>query len=161
MANVVRRGLSGAPRDPEKITNYWMFTYRDLLDDKFRRRPVTVDYSDLRDSAGGILNTFGPLDLGVMTGSLAQRVARCTARLGSEQPFDRRVEVAGQFEALHVAKNDNVTVTHRLLGNVGGEARLARVVRETFEPKGGVRNFTVRYTTPDYYRDSDHGPPED
>jgi hypothetical protein len=158
-SNIVKFGLSGAPRDPAKIPNFFIFTFRDLLDEKYKEGHVVVDYPELRDAAGGVLNQVGPIDLGgVMTGSLAQRIARSIARMQSESPFDRTFSITAQFDSSHVAKNDNVELVHRSLGNDSDAPLLARVVKETFEPQKGERKFTLQLTTRDYYRDADHGP---
>lgn len=160
-SNIVKDGFSGTPRDPESVFNFYIFTYRDLLDPKYKERHVVVHYPELMDAAGGALNQLGPIDLGgVMTGSLAQRIAKCTARLFSEQPFDRKFEVTGQLDSAHVAKNDYVWVQHKIIGNTLGTKKRAVVNRESFEPRKGERKFTVQLTTTDYYRDADHGPME-
>lgn len=160
-SNIAKGGFSGSPRDPESIFNFYIFTYRDLLDAKYKERHVVVDYPEIRDAAGGALNQLGPIDLGgVMTGSLAQRIATCTARLLSEQPFDRKFEVTGQLDSAHVAKNDYVWVQHKILGNTLATKKLAVVNRESYEPRKAERKFTVQLATTDFYRDSDHGPME-
>lgn len=160
-SNIAKGGFSGAPRDPESVYNFYIFTYRDLLHPKYKQRHVVVDYPELRDAAGGLLNQLGPIDLGgVMTGSLAQRTAKCTARLLSEQPFDRKFEVTGQLDSAHVAKNDYVWLQHKILGNTLLSKKRAIVNRESYEPRKAERKFTVQLTTTDFYRDSDHGPME-
>jgi hypothetical protein len=160
-SNIAKGGFSGSPRDPESVFNFYIFTYRDLLDPKYKERTIVVDYPELRDAAGGTLNQLGPIDLGgVMTGSLAQRIAKCTARLFSEQPFDRTFEVTGQLDSAHVAKNDYVWLAHKIIGNTLLSKKLARVSRESFEPRLGERKFSAQLWAADYYRDSDHGPLE-
>lgn len=161
-SNIVKFGLSGTPRDPFKIPNFYIYSYRDLMDPLYKVRYVVVDYGELRDAADGILNQVGPLDLGgVMTGSLAQRISRCLARLQSESPFDKSFTVTTQFSTSRVAKNDYVNLVHKMLRNTAATPKLARVTKETFEPNRGERKLTVQLTADDYYRDTDHYPLED
>lgn len=157
-SSVVRSSLSFTPPNPEDLPNFFIFTYRDVLDPLMKERQVVIDLPEVRDRSGGILNPVGPISLGVMTGSLAQRIARARVRVATENPYYRRVEARGMFDSLHVAKADYVDVAHPLLGSTEEAPLLARVAAERFSPKKGERGFTLQLWSRGYYSDDDHGP---
>jgi hypothetical protein len=160
-SNIVKKSFSGQPRDISAVPNFWLFTYRDLLDpdNAYPQKSFEVDYAELRDQADGILNVVGPMDLGVMTGSLAQRIGRCISRQISSPPYWNGYNVTGQIDSLHVAKNDYINLVHKTVSNNLSTPILGRVTRETYESgRKGERKFVVQGWSRDFYRDDDHGP---
>ncbi len=157
LSNIVKGSFSGNPGSVEELPNYFIFPYRDLEDPFYKLKYVIEDREELRDQAGGILNVLESPSLGLMYESLAQRIAKTTVRLLVDSPYTTRFNLLGQMDSYHVAKGDNVELTHDQIAIRETSPLLARVTRETFEPKRGERTFGLRLTTTDYYRDSDHG----
>lgn len=153
-SNIVKGGLSGAPKPPEEQPNFFIYSYNDIESDVYEVKFIFEDRAELRDQADGVLNVAGPIPLGLMYESLAQRIMKCQVRQLVDAPFTVGLRVRGFPDSYHVAKCDNVEVGH---DRIGIAPALARVVRENFEPRGD-RLFDLRRTTTDYYRDSDHGP---
>ncbi|HEY0003743.1 MAG TPA: hypothetical protein VGB17_02945 [Pyrinomonadaceae bacterium] len=160
LSNIAKNSFSGTPRAPEDIYNYLIFSYRDIESDVYEEKFIDEDRAELRDMAGGILNQLGPIELGLMYESLAQRIAKSMVRLLCDAPYTRQFDLKGQMDSYHVAKLDNVEITHDSIDVRETEPLTARVLKETFEPKKGERSFTLQLIDPDnpYYRDTDHGP---
>lgn len=172
--NILKKGVTLTPPDPDSLYNYFIFLFRDIddLDPDtgqllYRQRKVEVDLASLRDANGGILNQLGPIDLGggPMHQSLAERIAWYTARnitaINAERDmpvdtmiFPTRFEIKGQMDSFHVAKSDYVEIADHYM--VGLQTPLCVVNKETTHPKRGERSFSVQLTARDCYRDTDH-----
>jgi hypothetical protein len=173
--NIVRKGLVLTPPDPDTLFNYFLFLYRDIDDVDldtgqllYRQRPIEVDLSTLRDANEGILNQFGPFDLGggPMHKSLAERIAwyivRNLTAINAERDmtddpiFPTQFEVKGQMDSFHLAKADYAEISDHYI--VGLQTPLCRVLKEVTHPKRGERSFTLQTTSRTAYRDIDHTP---
>lgn len=172
--NLLRKGVSLTPPDPDSLYNYFIFLFRDIDDVDadtgqllYRQRKVEVDLASLRDANGGILNQLGPIDLGggPMHQSLAERIAWYTVRnitaINAERDmpvdemiFPGRFEIKGQMDSFHVTKSDYVEIAEHYM--VGLQTPLCLVNKEVTHPKRGERTFAVQLTARDCYRDTDH-----
>lgn len=171
--NILRKGVTLTPRDPDTLYNYFLFLFRDIDDVDtgtgqllYRQRKVEVDLAALRDANDGILNQLGPIDLGggPMHQSLAERIAWYTVRnitainaardMTAAPILPVQFDVKGQMDSLHVAKSDYAEISDHYM--VGLETPLCRVNKEITHPKKGERSFGVQLTARDAYRDTDH-----
>jgi hypothetical protein len=165
LSNILRRGFSASPGANDELPfNYFIFTYRNLDDPNYKEDFVTVDRSDLRDAYGGILNVFGAFPLNaIMRQSQAERIGWYLSRMLSgwiteagTVIYPRKFEVKGRADSYHVAKADNVKVSHDLILARIGNPLFCNVSVESFMPKGGERSFTLELSARDLYRDTDH-----
>lgn len=173
-SDILRKGLALTPPDPDTLFNYFLFLFRDIDDVDpttgqllYRTRKVEIDLPALRDANDGILNQFGPFDLGggPMHQSLAERmgwyIVRNITAINAERDmidepiYPLQFEVKAQMDSFHVAKSDNYVriANHHM---VGLATPRCKVIKETGHPKKGERTFVVRLTTADAYRDADH-----
>lgn len=157
LSNIVKGSFSGSPAQKDKLPNFFIFQYNDYEDEAYERKTIFVDRAEARDATGGTPVVAGPIDLGLMYESLAQRIAKSQVRLLVDLPFTSAYDVSGRMDSYKVAKADNIELVHKQLGKTLDNPVLARIVSESFQESKGERKFKARLTTLDYYRDDDHG----
>ena len=170
--NVLKKGITLTPPEPDNLYNYFLFLFRDVEDVDsgsgqllYRPGKAEVDLATLRDAHGGILNQL-TVDLGggPMTQSEAERIAWYTARNltminaerdQTEDPiYPLRFEVKGQMDSFHLAKADYAEIADHYM--VGLQTPLCKVTKETTHARRGERTFSMQLTSRDSYRDTDH-----
>lgn len=169
--NILRKGVILTPPDPDNLFNYFIFTYRDI-DDRdpdgnlryLEKEVPPIDLARLRDANDGILNQFGPLELGLMNQSEAERIAWYIARTktmlnaerdtSAEPIYPQQFEVKGQMDSFRLAKSDYAEIRDHYM--VGLQTPLCRVLKETTHAKKGERTLVMQTTVRDAYRDTDH-----
>lgn len=156
-SNIVKGSFSGAPASRERLPNFFIYQYHDYEDDAYELKTIFVDRAELRDATGGTPVVVGPINLGLMYESLAQRIAKSQVRLLVDKPFTTLYSVSGKYPSYVIAKADNIGLVHKQLGKTLDDPVLARIVYETCGAAKGERKFKARLTTMDYYRDSDQG----
>lgn len=155
-SNIVKSSFSSSPTQKDLLPNFFIYQYNDIEDDAYQRKILFVDRAEARDEVDGNVISIGPIDLGLMYESLAQRIAKTQVRLLVDQPYTNGYELGGQIDSYVIAKGDNVNLVHKQLGRSLDNPVIARIVSESFLESRGERRFKVRMSTLDYYRDTDH-----
>lgn len=157
LSNIVKGSFFGAPTQKDKLPNFFIYQYHDYEDEAWEIKTIFVDRPEARDAIGGTVVPLGPINLGLMYESLAQRIAKSQVRQLVDLPYTSAYNLSGRIDSYKIAKADNVELVHKLLGKTLDNPVIARIVYESFLETKGERKFKARLTTMDYYRDNDHG----
>ena len=113
--NIVAGTFEATPRAMEERPNWRLYFYRDIDDEFYARKPVEADRSALREEQGGQPSNLQPIDLGVMSRSLAQRIADTDMKLFSDP--ERVFSFRAMMDSYHVSKADRVYLSHWSAGD--------------------------------------------
>jgi hypothetical protein len=108
--NIAGKTFEAAPRPAEERPNYQRFEFRDVEEETLAQSYIESHRAELREAQGGQPSDTQLIRVGVMSRSLAERIAETRMRLLTDP--ERQFTLRGQLDSYPVSKGDRVLLSH-------------------------------------------------
>jgi len=149
--NIAGKTFEASPRTPEDRVNYQRYEFRDVETEGYAQSYIESHRTDLREQQGGMPSDTPLLRLGVMTRSLAERIAETRMKLMSDP--ERQFTLRGQLDSYRVSKGDHVILSHLLSGDTYSAPVDCLVTAETTGGNADEKTYTLLPVTFPFYTD--------
>ncbi len=149
--NIAGRTFEASPRTPEERINYQRYEFRDVETEGYAQSYIEAHRTELREQQGGMPSDTPMLRMGVMTRSLAERIAETRMRLMTDP--ERQFTLRGQLDSYRVSKGDRVTLSHLLSGDKYSNPVDCLVTGETTGGNADEKTYTLLPVTFPFYTD--------
>lgn len=149
--NIASKTFEAAPRPADERINYQRYEFRDVETEGYTQSYLEVHREGLRELQGGLPSDTPMVRLGVMTRSLAERIAETRMRLLSDP--ERQFVLRGQLDSYRISKGDRVTLSHFLSGDKTSDPVECIVTAETTGGNADEKTYTLLPVQFPFYED--------
>jgi hypothetical protein len=149
--NIAGKTFEASPRAPEERVNYQRYEFRDVESEVYAQSYIESHRTDLREQQGGAPSDTQLLKIGVMSRSLAERIAETRMKLLTDP--ERQFTLRGQLDSYKVSKGDRVTLSHLLSGDKYSNPVECLVTTETTGGNADEKTYTLLPVIFPFYTD--------
>lgn len=149
--NIASKTFEAAPRPPDERINYQRYEFRDVESVGYAQSYIEVHRTELRELQGGLPSDTPLVRMGVMTRSLAERIAETRMKLLSDP--ERQFVLRGQLDSYKISKGDRVTLSHFLSGDTYSTPVDCIVTAETTGGNADEKTYTLLPVVFPFYED--------
>ncbi len=149
--NIASKTFEAAPRSPDERINYQRYEFRDVEAEGYAQSYIEAHRTELREMQGGLPSDTPMVRMGVMTRSLAERIAETRLKLLSDP--ERQFTLRGQLDSYKVSKGDRVTLAHFLSGDKYANPVDCLVTAETTGGSADEKTYTLLPVAFPFYTD--------
>jgi hypothetical protein len=149
--NIAGKTFEASPRAPEDRPNYQRYEFRDVETETYAQSYIEAHRVELREQQGGMPSDTQLVKMGVMTRSLAERIAETKMKLLADP--ERQFTLRGQLDSYRVSKGDRVTLSHLLSGDKYSDPVDCLVTAETTGGTADEKTYTLLPVEFPFYSD--------
>jgi hypothetical protein len=149
--NIAGKTFEASPRSPDERINYQRYEFRDVESETYAQSYIESHRVELREQQGGMPSDTQLTRIGVMSRSLAERIAETRMKLLSDP--ERQFTLRGQLDSYRVSKGDRVTLSHLLSGDKYSTPVDCLVTAETTGGSADEKTYTLLPVVFPFYTD--------
>jgi PA14 domain len=149
--NIGNKTFEASPRAPEERVNYQRYEFRDVESEIYAQAYIESHRTDLREQQGGMPSDTQIVKMGVMSRSLAERIAETRMKVLTDP--ERQFTLRGQLDSYRVSKGDRVTLSHLLSGDKHSDPVDCLVTAETTGGNADEKTYTLLPVKFPFYAD--------